>query len=113
MNKKLRLIVGLFTVLLMAIFTKVIVDKKQQITKQDNITKLREKHKNYLETSPYKETKRLSKEERKALGLPPNAYNEQLWDRTLDPNLGYPNTRGALAIQHDLIEARRSQVTQF
>ncbi|NER13090.1 T9SS type A sorting domain-containing protein [Leptobacterium flavescens] len=65
---------------------------------------LREKHREFLKNSPYKDSRYLSKKDRKAKGLPPNAYFEQLWDRTIDPNLGYPDHRGALAIQHQLIE---------
>ncbi len=50
----------------------------------------REKHEFFLANSPYKDTKNLSKKERKALGLPPNAYNERLWELTMNPTLGYP-----------------------
>ncbi|AXT18850.1 T9SS C-terminal target domain-containing protein [Flavobacteriaceae bacterium] len=90
--------------------TKFILEKKSISTETevDEITKLREKHKYFLENSPYKQTRDLSKKERKARALPPNGYFEQLWDRTLDPNLGYPNYRGALKIQHELIEANKN-----
>ena len=35
-------------------------------------------------------SKGLDREGRKALGLPPNAYNEQMFELTMDPALGYP-----------------------
>ncbi len=50
----------------------------------------REKHEQFLANSPYRNTKNLTKKERKALGLPPNAYNERMWELTMNPDLGYP-----------------------
>ncbi|RKM84598.1 glycosyl hydrolase, partial [Flavobacteriaceae bacterium AU392] len=110
MKRKLLLVIPLVIITLGVITTKFILEKKSISTETevDEITKLREKHKYFLENSPYKQTRDLSKKERKARALPPNGYFEQLWDRTLDPNLGYPNYRGALKIQHELIEANKN-----
>ena len=52
--------------------------------------KLREKHETFLKNSPYSKTGKFSRTKRKSLGLPPNAYNEQMWHYTLDPNTGRP-----------------------
>jgi len=50
----------------------------------------RQRHEQFLAESPFNATKNLSKKERKKLGLPPNAYNERLWELTMNPELGYP-----------------------
>jgi len=60
---------------------------------------LREQHQNHLDNSPFKETVGLSKAERKALGLPPNGYNEQMWELTLDPQTGRPMPERAAQVQ--------------
>jgi len=67
-----------------------------------SIDKLREQHQSFLDNSPFKETMNLSKKERKSLGLPPNAYNERLWELTLDPNTGRPMPERILALQEQL-----------
>ncbi len=54
------------------------------------IEKTRGLHESFLENSPFAETKNLSKEKRKELRLPPNAYNEHLWELTMNPRLGIP-----------------------
>ncbi len=41
---------------------------------------IRKKHSEFLENSPYKETKSLQRDERKKLQLPPNAYAERMWE---------------------------------
>tara|TARA_B100000768_G_C11039928_1_gene273808 strand:- start:69 stop:350 length:282 start_codon:yes stop_codon:yes gene_type:complete len=53
---------------------------------------LRTQHKYFLDNSPFKESQKLSRDERKAQGLPlpPNSFNERMWDLTLDPSLGRP-----------------------
>lgn len=73
------------------------------------VEKLREKHQSFLDNSPYKETQRLSKKERKALGLPPNAYNEQMWELTLDPSTGRPMPEKVYQLREQLIQERQSQ----
>ncbi|WP_438961538.1 T9SS type A sorting domain-containing protein [Nonlabens sp.] len=47
-------------------------------------------HKDFLANSPFAQTKNLSKEKRKELGLPPSAYNEREWELTMNPSLGIP-----------------------
>jgi len=63
---------------------------------------LRAQHKMALENSPFKTTKDLSKEARKDMALPPNAYNEQLWELTLDPQTGRPMPERIMALQEQL-----------
>ena len=71
--------------------------------------KLREKHKAFLENSPFKKTQNLNKKERLKLGLPPNAYYEQRWELTMDPNTGRPMPERAMKIQEGLREERLNQ----
>ncbi|MEW7278931.1 T9SS type A sorting domain-containing protein [Aquimarina sp. 2201CG1-2-11] len=54
----------------------------------DKISELRNQHSEYLKNSPYKETKYLSKQERKELRLPPDKYYEQMWELTINPATG-------------------------
>ncbi len=70
------------------------------------IEELRAKHKMALENSPFKETKTLPREERKKLGIPPNAYNEEVWELTMDPNLGRPAPERLWEVQMSLKRER-------
>ena len=64
-------------------------------------------HRYHLENSPFKETSKLSKKERLERGLPPNKFNEQMYDLTLDPSTGVPNYQSKQSIQKQL-EIERS-----
>ncbi|MBT8288710.1 MAG: T9SS type A sorting domain-containing protein [Bacteroidia bacterium] len=70
------------------------------------IESLRVVHQKALENSPYKDTKNLSKDERKKLGIPPNGYNERMWELTMDPRLGRPAPERLELIQKQLNEER-------
>jgi Secretion system C-terminal sorting domain/PA domain len=63
---------------------------------------LREKHANFLKSSPFRITKTYSKKESLAMGLPPNKYYEQNWELTMNPETGRPDT--------DKLEALRKQL---
>ncbi len=52
------------------------------------ISSQREVHENHLKESPFKNTLKLSKSERKAKGLPPNKYFEQMWELSMNPKTG-------------------------
>jgi len=73
-----------------------------------NINDLRTQHQNFLDNSPFKETVNLSKEDRKSLGLPPNGYNEQVWELTLDPKTGRPMPERVAKLQEELRIQRAS-----
>ena len=62
----------------------------------------KQKHIEYLENSPFKHTLELSKEERKAQGLPPNKYFEREWELTMNPSTGKPEPEKVLALQKQL-----------
>ena len=65
-------------------------------------TKLREQHANFLKNSPFKKTLKLTKSERKALGIPPNKYYEREWELTMNPATGNPEPYKVLALQKRL-----------
>ncbi|MFD0862998.1 GEVED domain-containing protein [Sungkyunkwania multivorans] len=71
-----------------------------------DIIALRTKHHNFLENSPFKETKKLSKKERKAAGLPPNKFYEREWELTMNPATGKPEPNKVLELQRQLQENR-------
>ena len=63
---------------------------------------LEELHHHHLKNSPHKETSKLSKKQRLERGLPPNKFNEQMYDLTLDPSTGVPNYESKEIIQMDM-----------
>ena len=67
-----------------------------------NYQLIRDLHKENLDKSPFKKHKKLTKSERKELELPPNAYNDRIWELTMDPVLGRPKTDNLFQIQEDL-----------
>lgn len=79
----------------------------QNITKDSNSgnltnDQLREKYSHFLRYHPFAKTKVLSKKDRKAMGLPPNAFYEQEWLYTADPALGRPTPEVTLQLQMQL-----------
>jgi photosystem II stability/assembly factor-like uncharacterized protein len=102
MKKKYLSLMALIVVVL-AIFY---VSNKKETVKKD-VEDLRAQHQYFLDHSPYKQFKELSRKERKALGLPPNAYNEQMWELTLDPQVGRPMYENTFALQQQLREESR------
>lgn len=55
-----------------------------------NMEDLRTQHEEFFKKSPFHESLKLTKTERKAQGLPPNNYNERMWELTMNPRLGFP-----------------------
>jgi hypothetical protein len=100
MKRKLLVITSLLAVTLIA----VLLTKSN--SEDDKTKALREKHVSFLENSPFKDTQKLSRKERKAMGLPPNAYNEQLWELSMDPSTGRPMPERLYAVQQELIAQR-------
>ena len=71
---------------------------------------IRRLHKENLDKSPFKNTKQLSKSERKDLQLPPNPYNERLWELTMDPVLGRPRSENIYQIQDELYQKSINEI---
>lgn len=73
----------------------------------DSIDQLKEKYANYLKNHPFSKTKNLTKSERRAIGLPPNAFYEQEWLYTSNPVLGRPTPELVKVLQADLEEQEK------
>lgn len=74
---------------------------------ENAIAKLKQQHEAFLENSPFKETKLMPRAERKALGLPPNAFNEQMWELNMDPQTGRPMPERVFEVQAELQAERQ------
>jgi hypothetical protein len=106
MRKIACLIFGLFVTFSLALITY-----NNFSNSESEITELRKQHETFLKNSPFKETLKLSKEERKALGIPPNKYFEREWELTIDPATGRPHPERVFKLQEELAEqAKLSKV---
>ena len=81
---------------------KTIVNK-QKPTKE--IIALRKSYEEFLKNSPINNKLKLSKSERKSIGLPPNKYNESEWLLSMDPATGMPDINGLKSIRENLINS--------
>jgi hypothetical protein len=79
---------------------------KTNFIEENEFIHLKKKYAFFLKNSPYKETQKLSRNERKKVGLPPNPYNERIWDLTLDPAVGRPTSERLIETQLSLRESR-------
>ncbi|MFL2611196.1 MAG: Ig-like domain-containing protein [Flavobacteriaceae bacterium] len=75
------------------------------LIKNEELT-LTELHNHHLERSPYKDTKHLSKKQRLEKGLPPDRFYEQIYELTIDPRTGAPNTQSKIEIERELEDAK-------
>ena len=85
MKKTLLTLTGLLTLIVVAVL---LINNQSDVDPE--IEELKAKHAEALKNSPFKNNKDLSKDQRKEMGLPPNAYFEQLYELSLDPNTGRP-----------------------
>ena len=67
-------------------------------------------HKENLEKSPFKESLKLSKNQRKANGLPPNKYYEEEWELTMNPVTGRPTTENLKTIREMIQQSANNRV---
>ncbi len=103
MRKKLLLI--FLTVISIAL----IYNYSTQNTTSSETDILREKHASYLKQHEFTKRDNLSKKERKAQGLPPNAYFEQEFLNEINPNTGRTHKENVFRLQKELDEQRASQ----
>lgn len=96
MRKKLLFITAIFIATL-AIY--LVLDKKDN---NSDIEKAKEKYANFLKKHPYNKTLSLSKKERKAKGLPPNAYYEQEYLNEMNPITGRTHPENVFELQKEL-----------
>ncbi|HIP47564.1 MAG TPA: T9SS type A sorting domain-containing protein [Lutibacter sp.] len=71
-------------------------------SKTSEIEKLRENHSKLIKNHPFSKTSVLSRDERKSLGLPPDAYYEQEYLLEMNPKTGRTEPEKLLAIQEEL-----------
>ncbi|MDC9723116.1 MAG: T9SS type A sorting domain-containing protein [Urechidicola sp.] len=98
MKKKLLIASSIATLIVLGLVLQTNFNSKSEIEL------LREKHASHLENSPFKETLKLTKAERKAKGIPPNKYFEQMFELTMDPSTGRPHPERVLALQETLYD---------
>jgi hypothetical protein len=98
MNKKL--IVSSILVFTVAVISLFVFNKEEK-----GIEEARALHRQLLENSPFRETIKLSRAERKALSLPPNAYNERMWELTMNPTTGIPTPYKVKSIATDIVKS--------
>lgn len=69
---------------------------------KDSLATIRENHQKLMNQNPFVETVQLSRKDRKAMGLPPNAYHEQMWKLTMNPYTGKTEPENILNVQEKL-----------
>ncbi|MFI1771132.1 PA domain-containing protein [Thalassobellus citreus] len=97
MRKILFSFLGVLFVLTIALFLS-------RSEESNNIVELRIQHEEFLKNSPFKETLKLSKKERKAKRLPPNKYSERMWELTINPTTGHTEPEKLFQLQEKLKE---------
>jgi hypothetical protein len=90
MKKPLLLGIALFLIAFSFQSCKNEKANREHVDQELSVDQLRHLHQQHLDNSPFKNRKHLSRSDRKALSLPPNGYNEQMWELTLDPKTGRP-----------------------
>jgi hypothetical protein len=74
----------------------------------DSVAKLRERYAAILENHPMRKAMNLTKKERKKIGLPPNAYNDQDWLYSMNPVLGRPQPEALFTLYDELTDMRKT-----
>ena len=85
------------------------------LTNYDNIlySYKRSVHKNNLENSSIKSTYKLNKSERKKISLPPNQYQEKMWELSMNPMTGKTEISSLFETQYKLNKSQESLVKSF
>ncbi|MBG7613634.1 T9SS type A sorting domain-containing protein [Polaribacter sp. BAL334] len=76
---------------------------------KNNHQNLQEKHLALIKNHPLQNTLQLSKEERLALGIPPNKYFEEKYLLEINPKTGRTHPENIYKVQQDLKELRKLQ----
>ena len=79
--------------------------KKQKTDKKT--VALRKNHAYYLANNKVNKLYKLSRQERKSAGLPPNKYFEQEWLLSMNPSLGRPTPENLTSIREELEKTRK------
>ena len=70
----------------------------------------KELHQYFLDNSPVKVSKHIGKLERFKEGLPPDRFNEEIYDLTMNPSTGAPDYQSKLQVQQQIIERSRFKI---
>jgi len=100
-NNKLYLTVVVIIITLISI-NYITNNRLVELTIHEKASNLREQYAKYLVNSPFKKTLKLTKEQRKSEGLPPNKYYEREWELTMNPATGKPEPNKIFEIQKRL-----------
>ena len=102
MNKKIVFVGLLFIAIGGVVFNS--LDSKEM-----SIDSLRSQHAEFLKNHPFQKVGKLPKKQRKAQGLPPNAYFEQKYLSEINPNTGRTHKENIFELQKQLKKQRASQ----
>ncbi|VXB02215.1 conserved hypothetical protein [Flavobacterium sp. 9AF] len=105
MNKKILIFLTIFLLLNFSC-------KKENNRNLSKIENARLKHEYFLKNNPVNRLLTLSKEDRKAAGLPPNKYVEQEWLLEMNPYLGRPTPENIAQIRKNLEYEKLQSATQ-
>ncbi|SHG78096.1 immunoglobulin-like domain-containing protein [Winogradskyella jejuensis] len=109
MTKKLRVLTGGITVLLLAIGIFTFVSNTQETNLELTIEEQRAAHEAIVANSPFKETLKWDKRKRKKEGLPPNRYFEQMWELTVNPSTGKLDDGELTILREEIAQQRASE----
>ena len=90
--------------------TKLLVVFSMMLCIKDDGMGPKELHQYFLNNSPVKATKHLGKLERFKQGLPPDRFNEEIYDLIMNPTTGAPDYQSKLQVQQQIIERSRFKI---
>ncbi len=105
MTKSRKLVVVLSGALLVSVCGTLLLKDKEKSKAEE----LRESHAKFLKDHPYQKRSRLSKKERKKLGIPPNAYFEQKYLSEINPATGRVHKENVYDLQEKLASQSASR----
>ncbi|WP_299115474.1 immunoglobulin-like domain-containing protein [uncultured Winogradskyella sp.] len=109
MTKKLRVLLGSISLLIVAVSAFTFLTENQSNQAQKTLQEQREAHAKVMENSPFKETLTWDKKKRKKEGLPPNRYFEQMFELTVNPSTGRLDDGNIAILREELKQQRESE----
>ena len=103
MIKKLRLLLGSVSLLIVAISVFTLTTENESKKEYLSLDEQRLQHAKVVASSPFKETLTWDKKKRKQAGLPPNRYFEQMWELSINPSTGKLDNDELNIIRENLI----------
>ena len=88
-------------------YKNAVTNKSKSSKTHKKVKELRKKLACFQESSPFKKTLLLSKDERKENGLPPNKYYENEWELTINPSLGRPTPENLEVVRANIKRERQ------